>query len=61
MAYFLEVGAPQMRFRPFETVRADYAAALVSTREMRQANRHVWTAQRREAFISAWRDFWKRR
>jgi hypothetical protein len=61
MAYFLEVGAPQMRFRPFETVRAEYAAALVSTREMRQANRHVWTAQRRETFISAWRDFWKRR
>lgn len=61
MAYFLEVGAPQMRFRPFETVRAEYAQALVATRETRQADGRVWTAQRREAFISAWRDFWKRR
>lgn len=60
MAYFLEVGAPRLRFQPFASVRADYAAALVSARDPREADRLVWTDERRAAFIDAWRAFWKK-
>ena len=60
MAYFLEVGAPQVRFRPFERLRADYLKALVRTRSMHEATAEVLNGERCEDFISAWLDFWKR-
>ena len=60
MAYFLEVGAPQVRFRPFERLRADYLKALVRTRSMHEATAEVLSGERCDDFISAWLDFWKR-
>ena len=60
MAYFLEVGAPQVRFRPFERLRADYLKALVRTRSMHEATAEVLNGERCDDFISAWLDFWKR-
>ena len=60
IAYFLEVGAPKLRYRPYEKLRADYVAALVRTRSMHEATSAVFDDQTRERFVSAWLDFWKR-
>ena len=60
MAYFLEVGAPKLPYRPFERLRAKYVEALVRTRSMYGATAAVFDDETREAFISAWLDFWKR-
>ena len=60
IAYFLEVGAPQVRFRPFENLRADYLKALVRTRSMREATAEVLAGEAREEFVAAWLDFWKK-
>ena len=60
MAYFLEVGAPKLPYRPFERLRAKYVEALVRTRSMHGATAAVFDDETREAFISAWLDFWKR-
>ena len=59
IAYFLEVGAPKIRMRPFENVRADYLKELVRTRSMHEATAVVLNDDRREAFAAAWLDFWK--
>ena len=59
IAYFLEVGAPKIRMRPFENVRADYLKELVRTRSMHEATAAVLNDDRREAFAAAWLDFWK--
>ncbi len=59
IAYFLEVGAPQVRFRPFERLRADYLKALVRTHSMREATAEVLDGEAREEFVAAWLDFWK--
>jgi len=60
IAYFLEVGAPRLRFRPFESLRADYLEALVRTRSMHEATAAVLSDERRDEFVDAWLDFWKR-
>ena len=59
IAYFLEVGAPKIRLRPFENLRADYLAALVRTRSMYKATAAVLDGKKREEFAAAWLDFWK--
>ena len=60
LAYFLEVGAPKMRMRPFENLRADYLKALVRTRSMHEATAAVLGEDARKEFVSAWLDFWKK-
>ncbi len=60
LAYFLEVGAPKVRFKPFADLRADYVKALIDTRSMDEADRTVFTDEFRAKFITAWLDFWKR-
>ncbi len=60
IAYFLEVGAPKMRLRPFEDLRADYLETLVRTRSMHEATAAVLNDETCEEFVSAWLDFWKR-
>ena len=59
IAYFLEVGAPKIRMRPFEGLREDYLKELVRTRSMHEATEAVLNNDRREAFAAAWLDFWK--
>ncbi len=61
LAYFLEVGAPKVRFQPFADLRADYVKALIDTRSMDEADRAVFTDEFRAKFIAAWLDFWKSR
>jgi len=60
IAYFLEVGAPNVHYRPYENLRADYLKALVRTRSMHEATAAVLDEEMREAFVSDWLDFWKR-
>jgi hypothetical protein len=60
IAYFLEVGAPKLRYKPYEKLRADYVAALIQTRSMFGATSAVFDDQTRERFIAAWLEFWKR-
>ena len=60
LAYFLEVGAPKLPYRPFERLRADYLEALVRTRSMQGATAAVFDDETCESFVSAWLDFWKR-
>ena len=60
IAYFLEVGAPKLRFRPYENFRADYLKALVETRSMREATLKVLGDEKsRDAFVAAWLAFWR--
>ncbi len=60
IAYFLEVGAPELRMRPFERLRADYLEALVRTRSMHDATAAVLNDDARKEFVSAWLAFWKK-
>ncbi len=60
IAYFLEVGAPKLRFRPYETLRADYLKALVETRSMQAATaKALGNEKSRDEFIAAWLAFWR--
>ena len=60
IAYFLEVGAPKLRFRPYESFRADYMKALVETRSMREATAKAFGDEKsRDDFIAAWLAFWR--
>ncbi|MBQ6340698.1 MAG: hypothetical protein IJI36_16285 [Kiritimatiellae bacterium] len=59
IAYFLEVGAPKLRMRPFENLRADYLKELVRTRSMHEATAAVLDGDTCEDFVAAWLDFWK--
>ncbi|MGN0852055.1 MAG: hypothetical protein ACI4Q3_01615 [Kiritimatiellia bacterium] len=60
LAYFLEVGAPGIRFQPYADLRSDYMENLVRTRDMSAATRAVLPAGEMEKFIAAWLDFWRR-
>ena len=54
------MGAPKVRYRPYDRLRADYLEALVRTRSMHEATAAVLDEGTREAFVSDWLDFWKR-
>ena len=61
IAYFLEVGAPKLRFQPYKNVRADYLQTLVETRSMHEAtHRALGDEKSRDAFVAAWLAFWRR-
>jgi hypothetical protein len=60
IAYFLEVGAPEVRFRPFKRLRADYMSALVRTRRAEAATTSVFTLDKMKLFSAEWKKFWKK-
>lgn len=60
IAYFLEVGAPKLRFRPYEGLRRDYMDALVETKSMHEATNAALWDERREKFIASWLEFWRK-
>ena len=60
VAYFLEVGAPEVRFRPFAKLRADYMAALVRTRRADEATAAVFPLDKMKLFSAEWKKFWKK-
>ena len=60
IAYFLEVGAPELRFRPYDSLRADYMKALIETKSMHAATTKILGDEKsRDAFVAAWRAFWR--
>ena len=61
IAYFLEVGAPEVRFRPFESLRADYLRHLLEKKDYAAATRAVFTDDMLKKFIAEWLKFWKKR
>ena len=60
IAYFLEVGAPNIRFQPFADLRRDYVRALVDTRSMDEACRVTLSGDFLKQFIASWLAFWKK-
>ncbi|MCQ2388448.1 MAG: DUF1570 domain-containing protein [Kiritimatiellae bacterium] len=60
IAYFLEIGAPDVRFRPFENLRADYVKALVKTRDRAQATAEVLPEPLLKELVREWKKFWKK-
>ena len=60
VAFFLQIGAPEVRFRPFEKLRTDYMSALVSTRDGRRATRTVLSGDALKKFVDEWLAFWKK-
>ncbi len=62
VAFFLEKGAPKVRFRPFENLKRDYVEALLETHDMRKATGAAFgSADKLKNFISEWKKFWLRR
>ena len=59
LAYFLQVGAPKVRFQPFKNLRADLMAAVVRTRRRDEAMRTVLEGGMRKSLIEEWAAFWK--
>ena len=60
LAYFLQVGAPKVRFQPFKKLRMDLMAAVVRTQRRDEAMRAVLTGEMRKRLIEEWIAFWKR-
>jgi hypothetical protein len=60
VAYFLQVGAPEVRFQPFRNLRSDMLKALLRTRRSEEAAKIVLTDELQKELISEWLSFWKR-
>ena len=62
IAYFIEHGAPKVRFEPFKNLKRDYLAAILKTQDMRRATTCAFgTVERLEQFANEWKTFWKNR
>ncbi len=59
IAYFLQVGAPKVRFQPFKRLRADIMEATVRTGHRDEAMRTVLNGELRKTLIEEWTSFWK--
>lgn len=60
VAFFLEQGAPKVRFSPFKDVKRDYVAALLETGDMRRATLAAFKdADTLRLFVSEWQKFWR--
>ena len=59
VAYFLQVGAPQVRFQPFKNLRSDMMKALVRTRRRDEAVKAVFTGEVQQKLVDCWLSFWK--
>lgn len=61
LAYFLEIGAPEIRFQPYQNLRRDHVRHLVQSRNMLQATQAVLDEKSRDELIAAWLAFWTKR
>jgi len=60
MAYFLEKGAPNVRFAPFKDVKSDYVKALLKHGDKNKATEEAFgTPENMRLFVSEWKKFWK--
>jgi hypothetical protein len=60
IAYFLEIGAPEVRFKPYETLRGDYVKKLVETHSMHEATLAILPEEKMKEFIADWSAFWNK-
>lgn len=60
VAYFLQIGAPEVRFQPFKDLRSDLLHALVRTRSRSEASKAVLTGEMQKQLVAEWLYFWKR-
>ena len=60
LAYFLQVGAPEVRFQPFKDLRMDMMKATVRTGRRDEATRAVLTDDLRKILVDEWFAFWRR-
>lgn len=60
MAYFLQVGAPKVRFQPFKSLRSDLMEATVRSRRRDEAMRTVMNDGLRKDLVAEWLSFWKK-
>ena len=62
IAFFLEKGAPTIRFEPFKNLKRDYIVALLEYRSMSAATVAAFGSRDRiDLFVSEWLKFWKNR
>lgn len=60
IAYFLEKGAPKVRFEPFKDVKKNYVEALLKHKDMFLATAAAFgTRDNLELFVAEWKKFWK--
>ena len=61
MAYFLEKGAGEVRFRPFAGLKSGYVASLLETHDMHRATAAAFgSSDRFKLFVAEWKKFWQR-
>ena len=62
IAYFIENGAPKVRFRPFEKLKQNYLSALIESGDMNVATGAAFdgSPDKVKSFISEWKKFWLR-
>lgn len=62
VAYFLENGAPKVRFQPFKNLKADYMRELFASQDMRRATSAAFGSEDKlKLFIAEWVKFWSGR
>lgn len=60
VAWFIERGAPKVRFGPFRNLKRDYMASLLECRDMRKATSEAFgTGEKMELFVREWLKYWK--
>ena len=60
IAYFIEKGAPEVRFEPFRDLKKNYVDALLKHRDMHLATAAAFGSRENlELFVSEWKKFWQ--
>lgn len=60
IAYFLEKGAPEVRFQPFKNLKKSYVDALLKHKDMHLATAAAFGSRENlELFVSEWKKFWQ--
>ncbi len=60
IVYFLEKGAPKVRFAPFKNLKADYFKELFRSKDMREATKAAFKNEDQlKLFVSEWVKFWE--
>lgn len=60
VAYFIEKGAPKVRFEPFKDLKKNYVEALLKHKDMALATAAAFgTRDNLELFVAEWKKFWQ--
>ena len=59
IAYFLEKGAPKVRFEPFKDVKKTYVESLLRHQDPWRATSEAFGSEENlKKFVSEWKKFW---